>query len=425
MSLNFRGKILIISAEALNKSSSNGRTLLNHVSGLDPSQISQFYLHGDPDPSVCRRYFQVSDFDALNYFRGRKKRPQSFTDQSSPDSGKPVKRSHKNLVLRNLVWLSYRWWTPEFEEFLRESDPDAVLFQAGDMAFIFSIVLRVAKRLNVPILMYSSEYYVLKKQMYYGASALDPWLNTLQTMLKFYYKKFMQKAYFCFYITEALEAAYQEKYPHPGRSAVLHTASTLDPLPDLSDNDRFSLFYCGNLGRGRVEPLVEIAEVLYEVDPEAKLDIYGQAVSVEDHELLINSKSIVMHGTVDYSELPALMSKASIIINAENNDRVENQKYVFPAKIADCISCGRPFLEYGTREYPVVRYLEENGAAHIASSKEELKTVLTKCRNDIDYRNSTIENALALADKNHRVEVNHKIMDDVLCSIPVKGSTEG
>ena len=423
MGMNFKGKILIISAVALEKASSNGRTLLNHVSGLDPSQISQFFIHGDPDPSVCCRYYQVSDHDALNYFLGRKKQTQSSSGESASESGKPVERSHKNLVLRNLVWLSYRWWTPEFEAFLRASDPDAILFQAGDMPFIYSIVLKVAEKLNVPILMYSSEYYVLKKRMYYGASALDPWHTILQKMLKSSYQKFMDKAYYCFYITEDLEAAYQEKYPHPGRSAALYTGSDLTPLPDLSDSKQFRLLYAGNLGLGRVYPLLEIAEALYEVDPEAKLDLYARFVFDEDYRLT-ECKNIVCHEIVPYDEVPALMSKASMLIHTENSERIENQKYLFSTKIADCLSSGRPFLVYGTREYPFIQYLERHDAAHVASSKEELKALLRRCKEDPDYRNSKITNALAIADKNHRVAVNHRIVDEVLCSIPAKEARE-
>ena len=424
MSMDFKGKILIISAEALNSSTSNGGTLLRHISGLDPSQISQFYIHGDPDPSVCHHYFQVSDHDALNYFLGRKKQPRTKTAGNSSDSEKTVKRSHKNLVLRNLVWLSYRWWTPEFEAFVRESDPDAILFQAGDMAFIFSIALRLSKKLNVPILMYNSEYYVLKKRMYYGASAFDIWLRTLHLMLKSYYKKFMKKAYFCFYVSEDLEAAYQKKYPHPGRSAALYNTSGIESVPDKHDPDQFRLFFCGNLGLGRVDSMLELAEVLNDVDPEAKIDLYGRFVADGDYERLIVAENIVFRGTVAYEELPALMAKAAMIVCAESSIMMENHKYLFSTKIADCLSCGRPFLVYATREYPFVQYLERYDAAHIAATQEELKTVLTKCREDLDYRNSKTENALALAAKNHRAEVNHQIVDKVLCSIPVKGSTE-
>lgn len=44
---------------------SNGRTLKNLFARAEPAKLAQFFVYGDPDFSICGRYYQVSDRDAL------------------------------------------------------------------------------------------------------------------------------------------------------------------------------------------------------------------------------------------------------------------------------------------------------------------------------------------------------------------------
>ena len=66
-------KILIISNNALSKSNSNGRTLLNLLKSISKDNLAQFYISGNPDKEVCSNYFKMSDRNALNCFLHIKK----------------------------------------------------------------------------------------------------------------------------------------------------------------------------------------------------------------------------------------------------------------------------------------------------------------------------------------------------------------
>ena len=213
----------------------------------------------------------------------------------------------------------------------------------------------------------------------------------------------MNKVSYCIYSTEYLEREYQKKYPHEGKSCTLYTVSEMTCLPDNS-SEQFNLLYCGNLGVGRDEPLAEIAKVLQEVDPEAKLDIYGKFTSEECENRVCSNENVNNNGFVSYDQISKIMSEASMLIHTEHPDRLENLKNAFSTKIADSLASGRPFLVYARREYPFVQYLVENDCAHIASTKEELKEVLQKCIADKSYREKYIPNALKTAKKNHSAE---------------------
>lgn len=410
-------RILIISNEPFSDVNSNGRTIKNFLLTVPKQNLAQFYLHGSPDWEFCDNYFHVSDRDALNAFSWRKPQTQAkptATTVCSVLTEKP-RRSYRNLVLRNIVWQSMLWWKKDFDVFLDRFRPEIVLLQAGDAPFMYKIAIKIAKRYNARLMMYNSEHYVLKKRMYASADKNLFWHDCLMRSLKAQYRRFMKKVDFCIYNTEALEKAYQEKYPHKGKSCTLYTTSE---MPCLSDNsgETFHLLYCGNLGVGRDRPLNELAKVLYEVDEAAQLDIYGKFVSESSRKQLCANPNVVYHGFVDYSEIPEIMSKASMLVHCESNDRLENLRYAFSTKIADSLASTRPFLVYASREYPFVQYLCDNACAHIAGSQEELKETLLRCRAK-EYRNRNIGNAKKIAEKNHNKIANGQKIQEIMDSL--------
>jgi len=414
-------KILIISNESVSNANSNGRTMRNLLLTIPKENLAQFYLHGTPDREICTTYYRVSDRDALNAFLFKKEKKQapcvSATGNQS-SSGLVVRpvRSYRNLVLRNVVWQSMRWWTKDFSAFLDAFAPDIVLLQAGDAPFMYKIARKIARKYHAKLMMFNTEHYVLKKVMYAYSGENLFWHNILMRSLKRQYAKFMGCADYCIYNTQALETAYQNVYPHPGKSSVLYTTSTMQPLPDESGKN-FSLLYCGNLGAGRCNPIQELADILYNLDPKARLDIYGKFPSEEARKAVCSRPNVCYHGFVDYVELIPCMREATMLLHCENNSRVENLRYAFSTKIADSLASGRPFLVYAPKEYPFVQYLEENQCAHIAENPETLRELLKRCMESGEYRNQFYENACRTAERNHDRDVNCRKIEEIFNSV--------
>ncbi len=413
-------RILIISNEALNSSNSNGRTLLNLLKCFKPQDIAQFSLHEDIDTNVCKNSYQVTDKDALNAFLGKKKREKTTNKKAEKGfaDGKKFERSCRNLVLRDLIWKSYRWWKKDFDEFIQNFKPDVILFQAGDSPFMYDITRKIAKKYKLPVIMYNSENYVLKKYMYSGVKKFNLWHSLLKNSLIKQYKKMMKSVSYCVYITEYLESLYQQAYPHKDKSIALYTATEMKDLNNGVKNDNFTLLYCGNLGVGRAQPLKEIAKTLYSINPNYKMIVCGKFYDEQSKPLIIDNPNVEYLGLVSYSEVAEKMSKASMVIHAENIERLEGLKGAFSTKIADCLACGKPFLVYATSEYPFVKYLLENKVAHVAENLQELKEILTKCAQDEEYLNMFVSNAKELAFRNHNAKENsekmYKIIKEVL-----------
>ena len=421
-------KVLIISNGCFNKSDSNGRTIMNFFVGYPKDKIAQFYLHGEPDFNVCKNYYQVSDMDALVAFRSFGKfTKDGLVKQKGQDAKSTVKsKKHAktclNRVLRDIVWRSYRWWNTHFDKFLKDFNPEVVLVQAGDSPFMLHITRKIAKKYNIPIVMYNSENYVLKKRMYSFVKNGDIWYTILKNRLKKEYRKLMKNVSYCIYNTEYLEDCYQKAYSHKGKSIALYT---ITEMMDCSSNqvpDIFTLLYCGNLGVGRSETLNEMAKVLKEVDDNARLVICGKFPSESLEKLVCGNLNVDYKGFVNYDEVPNIISKSTMVVHCENPERLEDLKGAFSTKIADCLACGKPFLVYALKEYPFVKYLERNNAAHIAENVEEFKDIIASCINSVEFRNKFIKNSLKLAKERHNCYKTTEEMLKILQKVTKKGN---
>lgn len=449
-------RILTISNECFSAQSSNGRTITNLLQCFSPAELAQFYLRGNPDRDFCENYYTVGDRDAMNAFLCRQKKskkasaekqvrnnedkqvaasvsdiatvlpephdnmkntvtPEPIFASEQQNAPKKVARSCKNMVLRDIVWKSYRWWKKDFTKFLNDFRPEVVLLQAGDCPFMYAIARKIAKKYHAKLAMFNTESYVLKEKLYSGAKEKDIWHRILRHRLRVQYRRFMKKADYCIYNTEWLEAAYQEAYPHPGKSCTFYVSTELKP-EDHAPQDSYDITYCGNLGVGRSVPLLTVAKVMQHAVPEAKLHIYGKFSSAKEQSRFLALPNVECHGTVPYTQVPGILSVSTLVLHCENPKRVENLKYAFSTKIADSLACGRPFLVYASQEYPFVRYLASYDCAHIATTAEQLADVLIKCK-DRAYCDKPLQNAQALAAKNHATDENSRRMHAILCSL--------
>lgn len=414
-------RILIISNDALADTNSNGRTMKNLLLDIPKEYLAQFYIHGKPEPDACACYYGVSDSDALRAFLHKKKPKQS--SQSSVKTAAPTEerkpaRNYRNFVLRNMIWQSMQWWDKDFDAFLEAFRPEVVLLQAGDAPFMYKIARRIAKRYYAKLMMFNTENYVLKRRMY-AAKRKEKrlWHGILMSSLRRQYQKFMDRADFCAYSTEYLEQVYQERYPHPSKSAVFYTGTQMQDCSKIAGEEGgFSLVYCGNLGVGRAQVLFEIAQVLKKVDSKAKLVIYGKFHNEDEKQMVCSLDNVDFRGFVAYDEIPQVLAQASLVIHCENTMRLENLKTAFSTKIADSLACGKPFLVYATRAYPFVQYLEKNQAALIAEDEQELETVLRNCMADKTYAEQFIPNAKKLAAENHNTVTNSKRLKEIICN---------
>ena len=400
-------RVLVLSNNCFSKTNSNGRTLGNLFYTYDKTKIAQFYISGDEDDSVCENYYQVTDNDVIrSVFPFLKKNKEKESNYSSEK-----KRSVPNMILRNIIWDMGFWKNKRFKEWLDDFDPDCILLQIGDCTFMIKLALWVARRFNVPIILYNTEAYYFKNFNYFQ-DGHDFLYGIYIIIYRKWFTKIINKADVSIYLCDELKEVYDNEFKK--KSLVIYNSSLLNPTQvDFKDFPVIS--YIGNLLLGRDKSLCDIAKVLYELDPSYVINIYGNATE-ETISLFNNQKAIKYHGFVSYDETQNVIRKSHILLHVESFDDfyVKDSEYGFSGKIADSLMSGRVFLVYGPNNIACVNYLKDNGVGSVAGNSEELKNVLVKIITDREYFNDLTRRQLDLAKRNHNLRINADKLKEII-----------
>jgi len=413
--------MLIVGNECISSVSSNGRTLRNFLIGWPKNQLAQFYIHGSsPAFEVCQNYYRVSDHQALNAFLHKKNVGgvvsccEDRKTASEPKASKP-KRNALTMLARELIWSSKCWMTPAFKEWCDNFAPELILLQAGDCAFMFQIAAELARKYRIQLVIYNSEGYYLKKFDYFRAKGIAHLCYPI--FYKYFcrvFEKTIKQAALSIYICDPLKNDYDLALSLP--SATVYTATEMKVKSMQKDGETFTVSYLGNLGVGRHEPLIEIAEVLQNISKEYYLDVYGKIPNNEVSTAFEVCPGIRYKGFVSYEQVIQIMQDSDLLIHAENFNEFyrEDLKYAFSTKIADSLASGTCFLVYAPEEMACSRYLSEHKAAYIACNRGELHVTLRSLSENPEMRNKYLSNAALLVEKNHNAERNAKQFQEYL-----------
>jgi len=419
---------LIISHNCFSKTGSNGRTLGNFFIGWPKEALAQFYINNEiPDSSVCDNYFRVTDTEVLKALYkgsrvGRIVKKETIIDDKEDVSLKNLYKKHRkrtsfNYIVRNLIWNSNKWKSRKFKEWIDEFNPNVVLLQVGDYEFMFKIALSIAKERKIPLIVYNSEDYYFKDQ-----KSLSPMYLYYRNQFKKQFEKLMAYSAHSIYNSEMLQETYNKRFDH--KSTVIMTATEITPDKIENKNKRFIISYLGNLGVGRHEPLIEVAEALREVAPGVCLDIYGKIPSEEVEQALRACNGIRLKGFVSYDEVIRVMKHSDLLVHAENFSEFYqwDLKHAFSTKIADSLASGTCLFVYAPENMACIKYLRENKSAYVITNKKDLNESLRKLMNDKNLRQSYIDNALKVVNNRHNADVNAENFKDIVCSIVKKVS---
>ena len=404
--------LLIISNDCLSNSSSNGRTLRNFIIGWPKEKIAQFCLHSNsPDYEVCDRYFFVSDQDALQSWR--KKEPAIGVPSGgkvAPSKQPPQKtRNALTMMARNFIWNSMRWAGDSFYQWVESFSPEVILLQAGDCAFMLKLATKLSNKYRIPLVIYNSEAYYFKKFDYFrskGIAKLFYPLFRLQFCSQF--KKTLKQAKVSIYCCDKLKKDYDIAFGLP--SVVIYTATQMGPANSHATNSPPRISYLGNLGVGRHEGLVEIANALQNISPDLHLDVYGKIPNETVESAFESCAGIRYNGFVSYEEVVEIMQQSDLLVHTESFSDFykEDLKYAFSTKIADSLASGTCFLLYAPKEMACTEYLMENRAAYVVDQKGELLSALQDLLADSSKLNQLIPRALEVVSESHDAIQNAK-----------------
>lgn len=419
-------KVLVISNGCLSRASSNGRTLLNFLSGWPQEKLYQFYKSSEIiESGIVQDYYRVTDSDALCAFLHKRKSKVTTTPRatvSGADNAKE-KRVQKNpvtAIIREAIWNSNCWGKKQYFQWIERIKPEVILFQAGDFGYLCKLAYETALQFQLPVIIYNSENYYFKDYDYTRSAGIKSAFYPIShSIFKRNFARLICYASMSIYICDSLKEKYDVHFGKP--SITLYTASTLKPMKKTRNElTRFS--YLGNLGLERDKCLVDMAEILYGLNPQLQIDVYGNADG-DIANRLNNAVGISFHGCVSYSEVQRVMEESDVLIHVESFDSYyqKDLEDAFSTKIADNLASGKCFLVYAPRNLACTKYLRKNKAAYVADNTDELREVLNQILTSTEERDKYSDRAISLAEENHNAEKNSRIFQQLIISSLDKG----
>lgn len=416
-------KILVISYTALMASSPNGRTMQSLLQGFSSSDLALFCCYGLPDRDSCASCYKVSNKDVVKAIykpkcAGRIVDMDSLGDATTEiqnDQRKGGKIAWKYLV-KELIWSIGAWNNKKLKNWLEEQKPECVVYMYGNNAGLQNLAVYVAKKFNIPLIVYTCEDYCLKDYNYIDRKKGSLWFWLFHKLTGNATKRLFKHTDSLIANSDRLGLEYQKKYNIKNVTTVM-MASQMEFIRNskVQDIENIEVCYLGALGHYRIKALTEIGDALQRIDARLKLHVYGR-ITDELKEKLISCQGVEYHGFVSYEEVQRVMRTSTLLIETITDDPYinKNKKYGFSTKYADCFACGTPLLVYAPEEIIETEFALEHNCAFVATKNEDLESVLRIALFDEDARNKQLDNAKRITDIYFNNEKNCQTVADLL-----------
>ena len=423
-------RVLVISNNCFSKTNSNGRTLGNLFYGWPKDKLAQFCISTDSvDCETCTNYYIVTDSEVLQSVAKMRltKRLQINSlclegrNKSNDVTGiKKRKKTAFAAIVRHFLWNTHVWKTKEFKLWLDSFNPQVIVWQCGDSAFLMDIAYNIARERKIPLLIYNTEDYYFKEKNFMQAHFLDfiMW-PYFRSMYRNHFRRTLLYASHIVHLNKSIKILHDAEFDCP--SDVIYNCSGLSFKEHILCKESPVFSYLGNLGVNRHIPLIEIGKILNEFNPEWTLHIYGAATR-EVECAFEDSPGIIYHGKIAYDEVVNTIYETDILfhVEAQTGTYKNDLKYAFSTKIADSLSSGSCFLVYASMDLAVSKYIAETKSGWVVSDKKSLLDTIRNIINDDNTRKEVLLNAKRTAEKNHQLIKNASKFRTIICAMHEK-----
>lgn len=418
-------KILMISRTGFSDQEANGITMKVLLSAWQADEKAQFYCDVQPpDYSAACESFRTSDMDMLKAFIGRgggkafckTEAQETATGQQSADApGKTLatrsvpgwmkrrKYDFRLKWLREILWSVSPWGHTRLKKWISRFSPDVVIYMVGESIFLDKLVLHICKKRRLPLILYNGEAFRLIDLQ--KRKRLE---RRYYQRIKHLYAKLTQRACFIIYNSEMLKEGYEREYPMCPPGMVAYNSAEIE-CAEYSAAGKPQITYFGNLGVGRTDSLIRMAQILSEIDSTVHIDIYGKACP-SDEDLIRQQGNLVYHGFISADELQDVIAESDILIHTESfkPDIAEKLQYAFSTKIAQCLHAGRCLLSYVPANSASAQYLLHEKCAVVVTNEAELQKAWKLLLSNTQIRSEYANAAQEIGRKNHDAKTTSK-----------------
>lgn len=417
-------KVLVISHNVFSKTTAMGKSMADMLECVPADDMAQLYFHAEvPTTAVCKRYLRIRDGDVLRSVLTRRCKTTIFTEtdisgeRKTPrvDTGVASKayqfgrrRTPMVYILRNLVWTLGKWESRELDRWLDDFAPDIVFFASGDYTFAYKIAYKIAKKRNIPIVLWCcDDYYISRRFLRSPAGAL------YRRRLMKWTRKVATRTESVIVISDRMKRDYATLFDQPIH--VLRISAQENSCA-RSAKERSGIFYVGGLGVNRIEPLVELGKQLRgaNIPGFERIQVYSNDKNPATLAQLTDENGICFHGGASAEEVPGILGSAKYLLHVEAFDdfSIERTRYSLSTKIGESLASGACLIAYGPRDISSMAYLEENHAAILLDGPDRIVSALTET-DDAAYE-GYVQSALDLVRRNHDKRKNDAVVRELL-----------
>lgn len=410
-------KVLVIGHNPFSEEGNNGRTMSEFFQDWDKKNLAQLFLRKEtPSFRVCNNFFCVNDFDMVQSLKSRKDFGHIITEdiicKASEKEikiyGKGSRKAQISIFGRNLLWKIGRWKSAALFQWIEDFNPNVIFYFAGQYIFSHKIVLYLSEKYKIPVVTFFGDDYYFSWNvnsplaLYNRRIYRKSFLRLLQSGNYITASPLMQKDYYKFFGTKGI---------------CILTPSKLKKQNEILNpsNDVFRISYLGGLGFKRYQALIEVAEALRQLPFKTEFNVYSNESREWLTKELEKTEGVCYRGGVSYQKVLEIMHHSNLLLHVESFDKhtMKGVKYSMSTKIADSLSCGVPFLGYGSEKVSCMNYLKSNGVT-VAENAEQLKYLISKFYFDDTFRRNMVENQLEVARKNHNTDTNSLILKKLI-----------
>ena len=411
--MNFYPKILII-GQSFNKKSGGGVTISNLFKGWPKNRLavaSNTNLYSDLDTSVCEMYYQLGYNGKLHPFPlsiilpkiNVGLLPVRQADMEQHDASATPVKSGKYKFLYSILGSLMHFFgvynlfyklkvTPEFEQWVKEFDPDIIYTQLASLELI-RFVDELHERTKKPVAIHIMDDWPLtinKPGIFYNY-----WQRKIDTE----FRQLMDKSAILMSISNAMGDEYKKRYHKefiPFHNPIDINFWKPAAAKDYSIKNNFTILYAGRIGFGIEQSLADIAVAVTEMaatNQNIVFEIQTGDKEAVDKLVQFNDHVKWMKPTA-YSALPEKFANADLLLLPQDFDKksVQFLRYSFPTKVSEYMISGTPVLVYGDESTGLTQYALKDKWAYVVTQNS--KTALVKAIKDL-YENADLRKSLA------------------------------
>lgn len=425
--------VLLLVAESWRCDDSGGNSMDNFFRGMKGVEFAHVYCSDSmPENTVCTRYFQLPEHEALYSFFSRKKvgcelrwpLPKEGVGQvnSVPIQKTGIKQKLMRWVknirpeflisVRMLLWRYCNWRTPELDKFILDFNPDVIYAPCYAFPFQCALTRHVKQLTGKKMVTWSADDNYSLQQF-----SLSPfyWLN------RFWNRRCFRITYPCYDEFYSIsEEEIEEMSPIVGKQMKVLRKGVYVPesFTPREVHNPIKFIYAGGLYCNRYKSLIKVADILREINVDgvkAELHIYtGSKMEGRCEHLLNDGRSSMVHGLVTPEVLKGLYQESDIAIHCESFDLKYRllTRLSFSTKIIDCFQSGCAILVIAWCEHSGLKYLQKEEAAFCVTNLKDIKETIVTIVNNPDLVGEYSLKAYECGKKNHRIEDVQKTLYD-------------